>query len=122
MAAPEAMIWCAEHPPVSWQERRVVDLLAIGRMLGAEHAIEERTLMEVGGLGVTGPREDVAGELEHVVGDAALFGVPGQFGRKLAEFSLVVLAAARAAGTVGALLGHVVPEESRDIMRPLVAG
>ena len=90
-------------------------------MLGAEHAVEERALIEVGRLRINGPAEDIPGELEHVVRDAALLGVRAEFGRELTHFSLVVLTAARSAGAEGALLCHFVPEVRGDIAGALVA-
>src|SRR6266568_8218869 len=81
-AAPIVLPGCPEQLPETRGEVHVVQLLSVMRMLAADDAVEQRAFIEVGACWVRRPAEDVAGQLEHVVGRAVLLRIARQLRRQ----------------------------------------
>ena len=120
-AAPVVLGRRAEQLPQPRRERDVVQLLAVRRVLAAEDAVEQRALVVVGDGRVGGPAEQVARELQHVVGGAVLLRVAGELRREHVGIGLPPFAVGRAAGGVGAVPRDLAPEVLGDPPIALVA-
>ena len=101
-------------------QRREVDRHASLRVLRGEDVVEQRPLVEVHRLRRWLPREDVARELEHVVGVARLGGGGAEV---LGGFldGMEMLAVAVATNAIGTVQRHALPEELRHITELLLA-
>src|SRR5579859_2025736 len=91
-------------------------------MLASDDPVEERPLVVVGDPWVGGPAENVAGQLQHVVGGAVLLGVARQGPREFPRIGVPILAVAGATRGIGAARSDFPPEVARDLVVPGLSG
>src|SRR5262249_27972593 len=119
---PERIKRQPEKLPVTRLQRNVVQSHSVVRVLSSHDPVEQRAFIVVGHPRISGPTEDVSGELQHVVCAAGLLGVAAQLACELTRIRTPSLAVAGPTCAVTAPARHFSPEIIGDLPKSSVTG